>query len=133
VKAIFAFCTLVLVAGAALAHHSFAMFDDTQTRVLEGTVRVFEFNYPHSWLWINVADGKGGSVPWGFESAGPFELNKISGWTKTSVKRGDKVAVTFCPLKSGQNGGAFKSVKLPDGRVLVGQPFVCANKAAILK
>jgi hypothetical protein len=73
-----------------------------------------------------VPDGKGGSEAWGFENAGPAELNRIGGWTRTSVKLGDKVTVKFCQLKSGKHGGVFSSVTLSDGRVLAGQASACA-------
>lgn len=120
--------TLLMLSGTALAHHSFAMFDSSQMRELQGTVRRFEFNYPHTWVWINVPDDKGGSAPWGFESTAPVELNRISGWTRTSLKVGDKITIKFHPLKNGKNGGALTCVTSPDGRVLAGQAAVCGFK-----
>jgi hypothetical protein len=115
-------------AGAAYAHHSFAMFDQNQRKSIEGTVRAFQFTFPHSWLWIDVPDGKGGTVPWGFESASPAELNRLGGWTSTSVRRGDKITVDYCPLKDGRHGGAFIDVKLADGRMLKGFELACMPK-----
>jgi hypothetical protein len=40
-----------------------------------------------------------------------------AGWKSNSVKPGDKVSVVVRPLKSGDPGGLFVSVTLPDGRV----------------
>ena len=40
------------------------------------------------------------------------------GWRSTTLKPGDAVVMTIRPLRSGEHGGAFVSVKLPDGRVL---------------
>jgi len=114
---------------AAVAHHSFAMFDPGKIKTVQGTVRAFEFTYPHSWLWIDVPDGKGGTVPWGFESASPAELNHDAGWTRNTVKKGDKVSVSFCPLRDGRNGGAFVSVVLPDGRKIMGARNPCVAAA----
>ena len=116
--------TLVLI-STAMGHHSFAQFDPAKTNVLTGTVRAFEFNYPHTWIWINVP---GDAEPWGFENASPVELNRISGWTRASLKVGDKISVKYCGLKSGKHGGAFINVTLPDGRVLTGQAFHCQKK-----
>jgi hypothetical protein len=49
------------LAGAAQAHHSAVMFDHSKCVVINGTVRAFQFESPHSWLWLTVPDGKGGS------------------------------------------------------------------------
>ena len=47
---------LALSAGAALAHHSYAMFDRSKELVLAGTVREFQWTNPHSWIKLEVAD-----------------------------------------------------------------------------
>lgn len=120
--------SLLLLPAAAHAHHSFAVFDTQSVRTLQGTVRAFEFSYPHSWLWIDVPDGKGGAEPWGFESASPTELSHVAGWTRTTVKKGDKVSVTFCPLRDGRHGGAFVSIVLPDGRKIMGANNGCVRQ-----
>jgi hypothetical protein len=40
------------------------------------------------------------------------------GWTKTSLQAGDKITVTFRPLKDGRPGGMFMTGKLETGKVL---------------
>jgi hypothetical protein len=103
--------------GSATAHHSFAMFDMTKTLTLSGTVTNFEWTNPHSWLWIQVPDGKGGSQLWGLEGQAPGELTR-HGWTRHSVNVGDKVSVQIHPLKDGQLGGSFGVVTFANGTVL---------------
>jgi hypothetical protein len=112
-----------LVAFASFLRH-------VQPRIFQDAAGncAFEFNYPHSWLWIDVPDGKNGVQPWGFEGASPSELNNDAGWTRATVKKGDKVTVTFCPLRDGRNGGAFVSVLLPDGRTIMGTRNSCVAK-----
>ena len=44
------------IAGAATAHHSYAVFDATQKVTITGTVRKFDFINPHTWLVVAVAD-----------------------------------------------------------------------------
>jgi len=44
-----------------------------------------------------------------------------AGWKSTILKAGDHVSVTVRPLKSGERGGMFMSIKLADGRVLGGR------------
>ena len=52
----------------AIAHHSFAMFDDTKTVTLSGTVKEFEWVNPHSWLRVMVNDEKTGKpAVWALE------------------------------------------------------------------
>jgi hypothetical protein len=112
-----AFTTLALSAGAALAHHSYAMFDKEKSKELTGTVAAFKWTNPHAWSEIMVPDGKGGSDKWGIEFGSPAALVR-AGWRSTTLKPGDAVVMTIRPLRSGEHGGAFVSVKLPDGRVL---------------
>jgi hypothetical protein len=110
---------LACAAGPTLAHHSFAMFDNTRTESISGTVYAFEWSNPHTWLWVDVDDGKGNDVKWGFESAAPSELGR-SGWNKHSLNPGDKVTVEFRPLKDGRPGGSLGKVTKSDGTVLGG-------------
>lgn len=110
---------LATAAGPAPAHHSFAMFDNTRTETVTGTVYMFEWSNPHTWLWVDVDDGKGGDVKWGFESAAPSELSR-SGWNKHSLSPGEKVTVEYRPLKDGRPGGSLGKVTKSDGTVLGG-------------
>jgi hypothetical protein len=118
-----------VTSSEAPAHHSFAMFDNGTCRDITGTVRTFQWSFPHSWIWINVPNPKGGIDTWGFEGEPPSNLAQ-DGWTKTSLKKGEKITVRFSPLKDGRNGGAFSVVTLADGRQLVserGRNDVCAK------
>jgi hypothetical protein len=40
------------------------------------------------------------------------------GWSKRTLKVGDKVTVVIHPVKDGGHGGSFVSVTLPDGKVM---------------
>jgi hypothetical protein len=102
---------------SAMAHHSFAMFDMNKTLTLSGTVTNFEWTNPHSWIWIQVPDAKGGSQLWGLEGQAPGELTR-HGWTRHSINIGDKISVQIHPLKDGQLGGSFRVVTLADGTML---------------
>jgi len=109
-------------ASAALAHHSFAMFDQSKKVVLKGTVAEFQWTNPHSFIELDVPDASGKPVRWSIELNSPNNL-KRQGWERNSVKAGDKVAVTINPLKDGKSGGLFNSVVLPDGKVLAEAAF----------
>src|SRR5262244_1338644 len=102
-----------LTAVAALpaaAHHSFAAFDITSQKTVTGTVRQVDWTNPHIWLWINVANDKGGTDTYGFEGMSPNFLAR-RGWTRTTLKAGDKITVNYRPMKDGSKGGMFMTAK----------------------
>jgi hypothetical protein len=43
-------------------------------------------------------------------------------WTSRSLTAGQKITLTYYPLKDGRHGGFFVRVKLPDGRTLEALP-----------
>jgi hypothetical protein len=108
---------LALLAGPALAHHSGAMFDRKKEAVLNGVIKEFGWNNPHSWIRIMVPDATGALKEWTVEMGPPSFLAR-AGWTKNTLKPGDKVELKVYPLYSGAAGGAFKAVTLADGKVL---------------
>ena len=120
----------VLLAGVALAaslspgfadaHHSFAIFDHTQQVKLTGTVKVFEWTNPHTWIILTVPSKTGGAEEsWTITGLSPNLLER-HGWKKTTLQPGDKVTVLIYPLRDGKTGGNLISVTLPDGRVMGG-------------
>jgi len=103
-------------ASPALAHHSFAMFDQRKIMTLEGTVTEFQWTNPHTFIEMDVP-AAGRVVHWSIELNSPNNLRR-QGWTRTSLKRGDRVTLRMNPLRDGKHGGLFLDVRLPDGRVL---------------
>ena len=108
---------LPLLAGQALAHHSFAMFDPEKTITQTGTVKEFEWTNPHVWLHITAPDASGKQVEWSFEMQAVAQATS-GGWKADTVRPGDKVTVEFHPLKDGSRGGELMAATLPDGRRL---------------
>src|SRR5262245_14921703 len=58
-------------AATAMAHHSFAMFDQTKPVTLNGTVTEFQWTNPHAYIEIDVADEKGAIQHWSVEMGSP--------------------------------------------------------------
>ena len=119
-KVVFAVCTgalLLMAASAAFAHHSFAMFDRSKETTLVGTVHEFQWTNPHSWIELDVANDSGSVDKWSIELNSPNNLAR-QGWHSDSVKSGDKISVVIWPLRSGEKGGLFISLTLPDGSTL---------------
>ena len=109
----------VLVAAVvpAAAHHSFAAFDMTNQKTMTGTVKQVDWTNPHIWIWIDVANDKGGSDIYGFEGMSPNYLAR-RGWTRTTLHTGDKITVSYRPMKDGNNGGMFISGTTAAGKLL---------------
>lgn len=107
---------ILLAAGTALAHHSPILFDRTKKVTLAGTVAEFAWTNPHASIQLDVAKPGGAPERWGVEMNSPNNLVK-DGWKSTLLKAGDKVTVVVNPLRSGEHGGIFVSIKLADGRV----------------
>ena len=103
-----------MLAFPAVAHHSAARID-TQTNIeVTGVVQEFAWRNPHAWIEIGVDDGDGNIVTWKFEGNGATYLLR-TGWRRTSIKPGDTVTIVGNPMKSGEPGGRFYGMKLPDG------------------
>jgi len=120
-------CAAVLAAAAgllgattALAHHSFAMFDQSRQVTLKGTVKEFQWTNPHAWIEVEVVNAQGAPEVWGVELNSPNNLIR-QGWKRDAMKPGDKVTVIINPLKDGSKGGLFNAVYLPNG-TLLGDP-----------
>ena len=116
------FMALLLAAAAlacdpaAEAHHSMAMFDETKTVTLVGTVKSFRWTSPHALIEITVRY-KTGPIDWTVEMGNVSGLLQ-AGWTPTTIKFGDAVKIDCHPLRNGMAGCNFKSLTLPDGKVM---------------
>ncbi len=109
--------SLMSFGAAAVAHHSFAMFDRSQTKTISGTVKDVELINPHGWLRVMVPDASGTQNEWSLELGGAGQLERF-GWKANAVHPGDKVVVELHPLRDGSYGGQLVSVTLPSGQVL---------------
>jgi len=113
--------TVLLFAVPALAHHSFAIFDQSQVISLTGTVEEFEWINPHAWLHLTITDDDGNAALWAFEGGATGQLARL-GWAPDSLGPGDEITIGFRPLRDGSRGGQLMRVTLPDGQRL------CSNR-----
>jgi len=130
------FGVILLAAAAAaswpaFAHHSFAVYDRSQTLTLKGTVKIFQWTNPHSVVWVLVQpEGGGEPQEWSFETTSPGVLTR-DGWTRNSIKPGDRVSVEFYPLRDGSHGGGLNSVTLLDTGQKLSASFAASEKPGL--
>lgn len=115
-KLLAAALTLMTATGAE-AHHSAAMFDNTKTMTLAGTIKEFMWRNPHASIEMMVSDAAGVVSQWSVECSTPNILIR-KGWTMKSFLPGDKVTVLMHPLKNGGKAGLVMTVTPASGAVL---------------
>lgn len=99
------------------AHHSFAMYDNGKQITIEGVVKELQWTNPHVWIQIMVPNTTGGQDEWSVECTSVnFMMRR--GFSKHTIKAGDKISVSLTPLKDGSHGGAFKGVNSLNGAPL---------------
>ena len=109
--------SLVAANGPAVAHHSFAMFDQQNPVVLEGVVVEYKFTNPHSFILLSVKQENGTTLNWNLEGTSPSSLVR-DGWSSKSLKVGDEIKVRMWPLRSGAPGGGWnaENINFRDGK-----------------
>ena len=116
---------LLMSAGTAEAHHSFAMFDHHRSIEIEGTVTKFQWTNPHVYLDVDVVGEDGVTKHYVIECMA-INMLKRAGWHSKMINPGDHVKVLIAPLLNGQPGGLILRVSLPDGRT-INAPVPAAN------
>jgi predicted small integral membrane protein len=111
---------LSIAAMRMAAHHAFASeYDENKRVAVSGTVTRFEWVNPHAWLYVDAKDGLGKVAVWSFEMGSPGGLGR-RGWTKTALKRGDRVTVEGFGAKDGSNRANAGNVTMPGSGKLFG-------------
>jgi len=104
---------VVLAATGAAAHHSFsAEFDARQPFKLTGSVTKVEWTNPHVFFYVDIVDEKSGATTnWAFEMGNVNALMR-AGWTRNSLKPGDRVTVEGSRARDGSPLGNAATVVL---------------------
>jgi Family of unknown function (DUF6152) len=113
----------LLVTNAAAAHHSFAVFFNTEDKAVKvtGVVKDFQFSNPHGVITLVVLEGSDTTI-WRAETNSPSILRR-RGWTPDSIHVGDKVTLEGWPARDGSNYIRLRAAWQSDGQ-LIGQPLV---------
>jgi Family of unknown function (DUF6152) len=92
---------------AVFAHHGSAAYDMSKSLTLDGTVTSLDWNNPHCLLHFDAKDEKGEVQHWTIELYNPLWMTR-AGWTRTILKAGDPINITFHGTKSGAPNGYIR-------------------------
>jgi hypothetical protein len=92
---------LLLNTLPVFAHHGDAGRYEDNVVVMQGTVVEMQLITPHSIIVVDVPDESGKMVRWQAEMGGRTAMVKDFGWTKDTLKPGDKITLTGRKVKSG--------------------------------
>ncbi len=104
----------MLTTSSLLAHHSFAMFDQSKSVELRGTVKSFRWSNPHVFIQLVVRKEGSDDEEWSIEMTSPEHLARV-GWKPGTLKPGDKVTLVIHPMRDGVKGGQYLSGTGPGG------------------
>lgn len=115
----------VLLPDTARSHHSFAMYDRTETRTLTGRLTRFIPGANHAQLLFEVIDADGETVLdedgqpliWGFETEPAARIAR-QGVTVDDFPPGTIITVTVNPLRDGRSFGVLAGPILKCGSEL---------------
>lgn len=112
---VFLFASLFSASNMA-AHHSYqAEYDRNQPITLKGKVTKVEWQNPHVYYYVDVADANGQVANWAIEVGAPNALYR-AGWRKESLKAGEQVTVEAFRAKKGGKHANGRSLTLSDGK-----------------
>ena len=112
--------TAVLMVGSpVLAHHgSGVSYILNKGVTMEGTVTEFRWQNPHVYIMYDVKDAQGNVVTWGAETHSPIVCEDEDGWTKSTLKPGDKITITVYPSKISTPRGLLAKIVF-NGKVII--------------
>ncbi len=110
---------LLLVASAAVAHHSVSgQFDTNKSLTLKGTISKVQWMNPHIYLFLDVKETDGTVSSWALETL-PTAMMRKAGLSKEAVmgNPGEVVTVILVPARDGtKHLGWISKITYADGR-----------------
>jgi len=102
------------VVNSALAHHSFAVYDNSRSVTLRGVVTKWQWTNPHAYLELDVKDASGSSKHFVLEGTS-INIMIRGGWRSNMIKVGDQVTAIAAPTLNGDSTGLLLEVTLANG------------------
>jgi hypothetical protein len=108
---------LLVVSSPIFAHHGLAAYDTTKVMTVKGTVTDFQFINPHVEIYLDVEGADGKVQKWVAEGVSVGNMAR-GGWTKNTLKAGDRITVVGNAAKNGSHAMTFSKVVTADGKTL---------------
>lgn len=100
----------------AAAHHSAAQFDFSQRVTIEGVVKKWSVINPHTSAIVEITDDERGTRDAEYEGHSASHFYR-AGYTRGSVKPGDKITILIAPRHDGEDGGFIQAFTVNDRTV----------------
>jgi hypothetical protein len=114
-------CSILLSSLPVSAHHTLTAYNRNQQKTVAGVVKEFRFANPHTRIVLLVAGENGTMKEWDFEGGSPRRLGN-RGFDPKTIAKGDKVTVSYNPMRDGSIGGFFVGLITADGKYYGQQP-----------
>jgi hypothetical protein len=115
---------LGVMAAPAASHHSFAMYDQANTRTMTGKLTRYVPGANHAQLIFQVLDEEGKPVlkdgkpeTWGVEAGSAVAMSR-RGVTREAFPEGTIFTVRLYPLRDGRNFGALAGMLIKCGTTM---------------
>jgi hypothetical protein len=110
----------VMFSSSLMAHHGVAGYDMTKTTTVHGTVSKFDWSNPHVVVYVDAKNDSGEMQHWTIEFASPVHMAR-AGWSKSSMKTGDDIAIDTHPSRNGAPVGISSTITFILKTVINGQ------------
>lgn len=108
---------LMFAAGPASAHHGGDVeWAEKAVGPIMGTATQFAFQFPHVFFEMTVEDN-GATSAWTITTRWTPTILRDHGWTRESIKPGDKITVTYLPHVEKSHVGQMQTIEI-NGRSL---------------
>jgi len=115
---------LIVMTTPALSHHSFAMYDQSKTKIMTGKLTRYIPGANHVQMLFHVVDSDGKEVlqdgkplQWGVEMGSAAQMSK-QGVTPKEFPEGTIFTVALYPLRDGRNFGALAGMLIKCGTTM---------------
>jgi hypothetical protein len=119
--------TVLLIVFAVVAgleaHHGAADYDVGREVTPEGTIREWKWSSPHTWVVLDVTGPAGATEAWSGEGP-PLQWAEARGWSKTTLKTGDRVRLVMYPSRRDARAGLIKRIERPGGDLIDSRPWL---------
>lgn len=107
---------VAVVAGPAVGHHSFAIYDFSQEIPFEGVVETLNFKNPHIAMTLTRSLENGDEETITFIEGAPANMLVRRGLRPAMIEPGTRITAIGSPLREDPSVYFLRRVRLEDGR-----------------